>query len=111
MTKFPRYIYQKRDTFYYSRRIPNDLLSKYIRDRVIICLRTSSLIVAERKSVSLSMKLQDYWDKLRMQDITSPASHLEVTESNAQDNRSPSLSEALEIYLALTLERLIFCEY
>ena len=101
MTILPRFVYRKRDTYYFSRRVPSDLQQHYSRKRIVICLRTNSANVAERSANHVAVKLDDYWVKLRLQDMDIPASHLIVPPSDTILNTGPTLTDALEIYLSL----------
>ena len=103
MTKSSRYMYRKRDTYYFSRRVPSDIQGRYSRNRIVLCLRTNSAVVAERSANNLAVKLDDYWAKLRLHDIDLPASHLILSEPAANQS-GPTLSDALEIYLSLKAE-------
>ncbi len=101
MTKTSSFIYRKRSTYYFSRRVPADLQHHYSKKRIIICLRTSSAHVAERSANTIAYKLDDYWTKLRFNSIEVPASHLIVSTSDASHSTGPTLTDALDIYLSL----------
>ena len=101
MTKTSRFVYRKRSTYYFSRRVPADLQHHYSKKRIIICLRTNSAHVAERSANTIAYKLDDYWTKLRFNSIEVPASHLIVSTSDASHSTGPTLTDALDIYLSL----------
>ena len=78
----PRYMYQKDGTYYFSRHVPNDVRHHYACDRIVICLKTSSESAAINASKSIASKLDDYWMKLRLSEMTVPAAHLLVNGNN-----------------------------
>ena len=78
----PRYMYQKDDTYYFSRHVPNEVRHHYACDRIVICLKTSSEYSAINASRSIAGKLDDYWMKLRLSEMTVPAAHLLVNGNN-----------------------------
>ncbi len=111
MTNLPRYTYRKRSTFYFSRRVPIDLQQHYSRNRIVICLRTSSTHVAERSANTIAYKLDDYWVRLRIHNREVPASHLIVPMADASCATGPTLTDALNIYLSLKAKNhdKVFC--
>ena len=80
----PRYMYQKDGTYYFSRHVPNDVRHHYACDRIVICLKTSSEYAANNASKSISGKLDDYWMKLRLSEMTVPAAHLLVNGRSSE---------------------------
>ena len=59
------YIYQKRDVYYFSRRVPKDLEAYYRSSKITLSLRTKSSKVAKAKSTSLASQLDEEWLTLR----------------------------------------------
>jgi hypothetical protein len=51
------YLYKKRGVFYFSKRVSCDVKSYYRSDRIVICLKTKSNVLAIRASKSLYQKL------------------------------------------------------
>ena len=101
--KSPEYLMNKGGVFYFTRHVPNDLQQHYERPRIVMCLRTASKKAALRASHALASKLDDFWLKMRISDIDTPASHLlvkgqikEVFKSSA-----PTLSDSLATYCSL----------
>ena len=101
--KSPEYLMNKGGVFYFTRHVPNDLQQHYERPRIVMCLRTASKKAALRASHALASKLDDFWLKMRILDIDTPASHLlvkgqikEVFKSSA-----PTLSDSLATYCSL----------
>ena len=99
----PRYMYQKDGTYYFSRHVPNDVRHHYACDRIVICLKTSSKYAAINASRSIAGKLDDYWMKLRLSEMTVPAAHLLVNGRSSESflSKHPKLSEAMERYMRL----------
>ena len=64
--KHPQHTYTKRDVYYFSRVIPNDLRNHYTKPRIIQSLKTKSAHRAAVASKMLSAKLDDYWLGLRL---------------------------------------------
>ena len=74
----PRYMYQKDGTYYFSRHVPNDVRHYYASNCIVICLKTSIEYTAINASRSIAVKLDNYWMKLRLSEMTVPAAHLLV---------------------------------
>ena len=97
-----KYLYQKRDVYYFSKQIPKDIRSHYLKDRMIICLRTKCPKDATKLRDSILSKLNNYWLNLRMQSDEIPGMSLLKNRSITQNQRSiPRLSEALQTYFKL----------
>ena len=56
------YVYLKRNIYYFSRRVPSDLQTRFNKGRVTISLRTRSFKKAEKSAKALSDRLERYWD-------------------------------------------------
>jgi len=67
-----RYLYQKRGVYYFSRRVPEDLLNHYRRSKIALSLRTKSLKVAIAKSTSPASQLDEEWLTLGWRRNDSP---------------------------------------
>ncbi len=97
-----KYLYQKRDVYYFSKQIPKDIQSHYLKDRMIICLRTKCSKDATKLRDSILSKLNSYWLNLRMQSDEIPGMSLLKNRSITQNRYSiPRLSEALQTYFKL----------
>jgi len=97
-----KYLYQKRDIYYFSKQIPKDIRSHYLKDRMIICLRTKCPKDAIKLRDSILSKLNSYWLNLRMQSNEIPGIQLLRNRSISQNQPSiPRLSEALQTYFKL----------
>ena len=86
--------------YYYVRRVPYDLTSYYIVQRLCFSLRTKSAFAAIRASKSINQRLEDYWPGLRLQNMDIPAIQV-VRASDSHENDTLRLSEACELYLRL----------
>ena len=64
-----RYLYLKRDVYYFSRHVPIDVRQHHDCQRIVICLKTKSLGAADRAARSIANKLDEYWLALRLQTI------------------------------------------
>jgi len=53
------FAYQKRDIYYFSRRVPKDLEDCYRSSKITLSLRTKSSKVAKTKSASLASQLDE----------------------------------------------------
>ena len=96
-TNASQYVSNRDGTFYYVRRVPNDVRQHYSSSRISFSLRTKSLRIAARSASSVTQRLEDYWLGLRLQQIDIPAIHL-VKSDDVEDN-SPLLLDAVEMYL------------
>ena len=91
----------KRDSkYYYVRHIPSDLTHHYSVQRLCFSLKTKSDSTAIRYSKSITQRLDDYWLGVRLQKMDIPAIHL-VRLNDVEEDNSPTISDALELYLRL----------
>lgn len=105
----PTFTFVKDGVFYFSRRIPKELLSYYTSPRIAYSLRTRSANVAEARARKAADQLDEYWFHLRSQDAELPGRHMLRMGTAAIAGSSPTshvtsssfvlLSEAVEIYL------------
>jgi hypothetical protein len=87
--------------YHFVRRVPSDVQQHYRSDRVSISLRTKSEATAARSAKSISQRLDDYWHGLRLQKMDVPALHLVIGNKDDVDDNSPSMMEAVDVYLRL----------
>ena len=100
--KHPQHTYIKRDVYYFSRVVPNDLKHHYTKPRIIQSLKTKSAHRATVASKMLSAKLDDYWLGIRLKQVDVPASHLLVSGATVNlESNLPTIDEALETYLRI----------
>ena len=82
--------------------VPNDLGGHYESRRINFSLRTKSVRSARQFSSAVSLKLESYWQHLRLQSIDLPGSHLIKEQPSEPDPEDVVLfSEATELYLRL----------
>jgi integrase len=94
--------YRKRGVFYFNRTVPNDLGSHYASRRINFSLRTKSVRDARQYASTVSLKLESYWQHLRLQGIVLPGSHLIREQPSEQETgEEVRFSEATELYLRL----------
>ena len=68
----PPHIYRKNGIFYYYRRIPKDLLSRYDETRIVMSLRTKSIKAASQSAGAITSRLDEYWMSIRINDLQIP---------------------------------------
>ena len=104
------YLKLKGNTYYFSRRVPKRLQRHCSRDRIEVCLHTSSRHQAARYSIILSSQLEDQWAVLKRRDISqclwtyfetdqrlSPTNGPMTADNSTTD--APRLSEATQTYV------------
>jgi integrase len=97
------YLISRNGIFYFSRRVPADLLKHFNKDRVIISLRTKSKDKALRSAATLSDRLERHWESLRLELFHSRELGLTLINhvQAEQVDASVSLGDALKTYLRL----------
>jgi integrase len=95
------YLFVKRDIYYFSRRVPSDLVQHYRCARISMSLKTRSLRAAKARAASLACKLDQDWLSLRWQSTDETFSRfLSDSESAAiAASSAPTLSEAGRMYV------------
>ena len=97
-----KYIYKKRRIYYYSRHVPQDLLSYYDRRRFVFSLKTRSLNHASYLSRSYSQHLEDEWLSFRLKTFRSIfPSYVRLDQKNPHQSNAPLLSSSLKVYFKL----------
>jgi len=66
------YLFRKRGIYYFSRRVPKDLLDHYERSKIVFSLRTKSCRAAKIKAASLASQLEEDWLTLRWRSKDTP---------------------------------------
>jgi integrase len=101
--KFNRkYLYQKRDVFYFSKQVPLDLKHHYAKDRIVVSLKTKSVKEARHLSQNMLLKLNQYWFTLRINNNDITIIPTQVTQQNSPKRaQNPTLSDALQTYFKL----------
>ena len=97
-----KYLYQKRDVFYFSKQVPQDLKHHYAKDRIVFSLKTKSIKEAYHLSQNMLLKLNQYWFTLRINNGDLSIIPTQVTQQNSPKRvQNPSLSDALQTYFKL----------
>ena len=97
------YLISRNGIYYYSRRVPADLIKRFNKDRVIISLRTRSKDKALRSATTLSDRLERYWESLRLELFHSRELGLSLISpfDTERATKPVSLDDALVNYLRL----------
>ena len=93
------YSFQKRDIYYFSRRVPKDLEDYYRSSKITLSLRTKSPKLVKAKSTSLASQLEEEWLNLRWRRNDSPLRkflHQQAYEARSHSS-APLMSEAKDI--------------
>ena len=90
----------RNETYYFLKRVPYDLKSYYSVKRLCFNLKTKSYSSALRITKSVLQRLDEYWLGVRLQKMDIPAIHL-VRLNDVEEDNSPTISDALELYLRL----------
>ncbi len=110
LTKKVPYTFNRAGYYYFSRRVPADLLSHYSYPRIVQGLKTRSAQTAKSRALVAAAKLDEYWSHLRMTDpdligrsllksgYGSFARNTQLDVSTATE-QCISLPEALETYV------------
>ena len=110
LTKKVPYTFNRAGYYYFSRRVPADLLSHYSYPRIVQGLKTRSAQTAKSRALVAAAKLDEYWSHLRMTDPDLIGRRLlrqgysSFTRNTQLDvpigsARLITLSEALETYV------------
>ena len=97
------YLIRRNGLFYFSRRVPSDVRSRFNKDRVIVSLHTRSLPKAQRSAAALSDRLERYWDSIRLEIFHTRELGLSVVREVETSNShvSVSIKNVLDSYLRL----------
>ena len=68
LTQKVPYTFNRAGYYYFSRRVPADLLSHYSYPRIVQGLKTRSAQTAKSRAMVAAAKLDEYWSHLRMAD-------------------------------------------
>ena len=110
LTKKVPYTFNRAGYYYFSRRVPADLLSHYSYPRIVQGLKTRSAQTAKSRALVAAAKLDEYWSHLRMADpdligrsllksgYGSFARNTQLDVSSATE-QCITLPEALETYV------------
>ena len=93
------YICVRFGIYHFVRLVPTDVKQHYRCDRFSISLRTKSVKTANLSAKSINKRLDDYWHGLRLQKMDVPALHLAIDDKDDVVDDSPTMVEAVAIYL------------
>ena len=101
-TKTVPYTFNRGGYYYFSRRVPSDLLSHYSYQRVVQGLRTKSVVTAKSRALVAAAKLDEYWSHLRMAEADLLGRHLLKRSTAVLDQtyseKAVSVQQAMDIY-------------
>ena len=107
-TKRVPYTFNRGGYYYFSRRVPSDLLGHYSYQRVVQGLRTKSVVTAKSKALFAAAKLDEYWSHLRMADADLLGRHLlkrsTADPEQSYSGKSVSVQEAMAIYFTAKIK-------
>ena len=106
----PAFTFVKSGIYYFSRRIPSELVSQYTSPRIAFSLRTRSARIAEARARRAADQLDEYWFHLRSQSKELPGKHMlrlqrdpRAATASVPDvdavSSSITLSEGMALYL------------
>ena len=107
-SKLVPFTFVRKRIYYFSKRVPADLIHHYRYPRIVQSLRTRSASVARTRSLIEAARLDEYWSHLRLQNSDMLGKHLllnaadrVVSSLDDVDAIGPTLGEALAMYLSL----------
>ena len=108
-TKRLPYTFNRDGYYYFSRRVPNDVVEHYKYPRVVQSLHTKQHSIARTRALMLSAKLDEHWSHMRLAHADLPGKHLlksknpsfPPSRTSSQSAESMSLTEAVKTYLTL----------
>ena len=77
------YTFDRGGYYYFSGRVPTDLLRNYSYPRVVQGLRTMSAATAKTRALVAAAKLDEYWSHLRISDPNLMGNQLLKVATNA----------------------------
>ncbi len=93
-----KYIYKKRNVYYFSKQVPQDLSSYYDRKRIIFSLKTKSYHHALHLSKSITQQLEDEWLAIRVKKFKT---FMKLDKAIHTESNAPLLSSSLNLYFKL----------
>jgi uncharacterized protein YcgL (UPF0745 family) len=82
----PNHTFIKRDVFYFSRRVPEDLRHHYQQPRIVHSLRTKKPKEAATAAQLLSNQLDQLWFQLRLQKQTEQLSNINHFQQQSKES-------------------------
>ena len=111
-TRSPVYFYQRNDIYYFSRAVPKDLQARFNKRRVEVSLKTKSEDKARSLSMTLSDRLERYWDSLRLEQIYLRELGLSLINADLLSSGDKTLlnfDDALRCYQSLKGQGRVIC--
>ncbi len=102
-TRSPDYLYRRNGIYYFTRNVPSDLKTRFNKSRVVVSLRTRSIVKAQKSALALCDRLDRYFESLRLDRFHSHELGLKfsgVIDASPNGVHS-SISDALELYIRL----------
>ena len=97
-----KYLYQKREVFYFSKQVPQDLRYHYAKVRIVVSLKTKSIKEATHLSQNILLKLNQYWFTLRINNGNLTTLPMQtILQDSPKMDQNPKLSNALQTYFKL----------
>jgi len=100
----PLYLTTKRDVFYYTRRVPQSLKAQFQSPRFVKCLHTKSEPKAASLSTELSSRLENIWDRMRLEVLdfkTMTPQAMELGSTRLSGENTFLISDGFDLYLRL----------
>ena len=108
-TKRVPFTFNRGGYFYFSRRVPSDLVEHYRYPRIVQALNTQHVSVARSRASMMASQLDAYWAQIRLAHANLPGKHLlkqkQTHAGPASIASSPSASVSLTEGLSVYLER------
>ena len=93
------YLSKRGSTYYYSRRVPSDLLGFYSSRKIVVSLRTKTKRAALLSASHLSLELDSYWSSIRIKKIASRYVH--SANADTTTGSGITIEDAKDYYLEL----------
>ena len=105
LTKRIPFTFNRAGYYYFSRRVPADLVHHYSYPRIVEGLKTKSSHVAKTWAVVAAGKLDEYWSYLRMIDPKLIGKNIlrEVSLLSSRINRTTQCGSTIDIKLSKAL--------
>ena len=105
-TKRVPFTFNRGGYFYFSRRVPSDLVEHYRYPRIVQALNTQHVSVARSRASMMASQLESYWAQIRLAHADLPGKHLLKQKQihagsaglSSTVSASVSLTEALAVY-------------
>ena len=111
-TKTIPYTFTRSGNFYFSRRVPTDLLHHYDGPRIVQGLRTKSPRTAKTRALGAAAKLDERWSQLRLAhgevlgrklqkfELSVPQQNArQFVQLHSVETHGPTLTDALALYV------------